>query len=438
MNAPLQTSALFRPSDRLSSIGVSEILKISGLAAEMKRQGRDVIVLGAGEPDFDTPDSIKDAAGRAMRAGATKYTALDGAPDLKAAIRAKFKRDNGLDFAQDEITVSAGAKQVLFNAMMATINPGDEVIIPTPFWVTYADIVAIAGGTPVLVPCSEGNGFRLSAEDLERAITPRTRWVMLNSPSNPTGAAYSEALYRPILDVLLRHPQVWLMVDDIYEHIVYDGFRFATPAAIEPALRNRTLTVNGVSKAYAMTGWRIGYGAGPRALIRAMAVVQSQSTSCPSTVRPAGLPPHTLPVIPGTARSGRRCIESNRRHHLPEARRRLLYFCELRRRNRESHPQRPDVAERHGLRRVSAARCRRRGGARFGVRTCALFQDFLRDLRRRTRGCVPAHRACNRGAFMRAPSYPWALLQFCAAIAGHDRDWRRSARAGSPSATRPR
>ncbi|MCP3379884.1 MULTISPECIES: pyridoxal phosphate-dependent aminotransferase [unclassified Bradyrhizobium] len=287
MNAPLHSPALFRPSHRLSSIGVSEILKISGLAAEMKRQGRDVIILGAGEPDFDTPDTIKEAAERAMRAGATKYTALDGAPELKAAIRAKFKRDNELDFAQDEITVSAGAKQVLFNAMMATINPGDEVIIPTPFWVTYADIVAIAGGTPVLVPCSEANGFRLSADDLARAITPRTRWVMLNSPSNPSGAAYSEAAYRPILDVLLANPQVWLMVDDIYEHIVYDGFRFATPAAIEPALRSRTLTINGVSKAYAMTGWRIGYGAGPSALIRAMAVVQSQSTSCPSSVSQA-------------------------------------------------------------------------------------------------------------------------------------------------------
>ncbi|MDH6259812.1 pyridoxal phosphate-dependent aminotransferase [Bradyrhizobium sp. BR13661] len=287
MNAPFPGSTSFRPSHRLSSIGVSEILKISGLAAEMKREGRDVIILGAGEPDFDTPDFIKDAAERAMRAGATKYTALDGTPELKAAIRTKFKRDNGLDFAQDEITVSAGAKQVLFNAMMATINPGDEVIIPTPFWVTYADIVAIVGGTPVLVPCSEANGFRLSAEDLERAITPRTRWVMLNSPSNPSGAAYAEADYRPILDVLLAHPQVWLMVDDIYEHIVYDGFRFATPAAIEPALRNRTLTINGVSKAYAMTGWRIGYGGGPSALIRAMAVVQSQSTSCPSSVSQA-------------------------------------------------------------------------------------------------------------------------------------------------------
>jgi aspartate aminotransferase len=287
MNGPVQASSLFRPANRLSPIGVSEILKISGLAAEMKRQGQDIIILGAGEPDFDTPDSIKDAAERAMRAGATKYTALDGTAELKAAIRAKFKRDNGLEFAQDEITVSAGAKQVLFNAMMATINPGDEVIIPTPFWVTYADIVLIAGGEPVLVPCSEANGFRLSAEDLERAITPRTRWVMLNSPSNPSGAAYLEADYRPILDVLLKHPHVWLVVDDMYEHIVYDDFRFATPAAIEPALRERTLTVNGVSKAYAMTGWRIGYGGGPSALIRAMAVVQSQSTSCPSSISQA-------------------------------------------------------------------------------------------------------------------------------------------------------
>ncbi|MCK1525020.1 pyridoxal phosphate-dependent aminotransferase [Bradyrhizobium sp. 17] len=287
MNAPILTSSLFRPADRLSAIGVSEILKISGLAAEMKRHGQDIIILGAGEPDFDTPESIKDAADRAMHAGATKYTALDGSPELKAAIRAKFKRDNELEFAQDEIAVSAGAKQVLFNAMMATINPGDEVIIPTPFWVTYADIVAIAGGMPVLVPCSEANGFRLQGDALERAITSRTRWLMLNSPSNPSGAAYSESDYRPILDVLIRHPHVWLMVDDIYEHIIYGDFRFVTPAAIEPALRSRTLTVNGVSKAYAMTGWRIGYGAGPSALIRAMAAVQSQSTSCPSSVSQA-------------------------------------------------------------------------------------------------------------------------------------------------------
>lgn len=288
MNAPAQPhSSLFRPASRLSAIGVSEILKITGLAAELKRQGRDVIVLGTGEPDFDTPEHVKVAAERAMAAGATKYTALDGTPELKAAIRAKFKRDNGLDFAQDEIAVSAGAKQVLFNALMATLDPGDEVIIPTPYWVTYADIVLIMGGQLVLVPCREANDFRLTAEDLARAITPRTRWVMLNSPSNPSGAAYSEAAYRPILDVLIEHPHVWLMVDDIYEHIVYDDFRFVTPAAIEPSLRNRVLTVNGVSKAYAMTGWRIGYAGGPSALIRAMAVVQSQTTSCPSSISQA-------------------------------------------------------------------------------------------------------------------------------------------------------
>ncbi|MGY8630992.1 pyridoxal phosphate-dependent aminotransferase [Bradyrhizobium sp. 14AA] len=287
MNAPFATWSLFRPSSRLSAIGVSEILKITGLATELKREGRDVIVLGTGEPDFDTPDHVKDAAARAMRAGATKYTALDGTPELKVAIRAKFKNDNGLDFAPDEITVAAGAKQILFNAMMATLDGGDEVIIPTPYWVTYADIVLIAGGKPVLVPCQEANGFRLTADDLARAITPRTRWVMLNSPSNPSGAAYAEADYRPLLDVLLEHPHVWLMVDDIYEHIVYDDFQFTTPAAIAPALRDRILTVNGVSKAYAMTGWRIGYAGGPRALIRAMAVVQSQSTSCPSSISQA-------------------------------------------------------------------------------------------------------------------------------------------------------
>ncbi|MGY2812029.1 pyridoxal phosphate-dependent aminotransferase [Bradyrhizobium sp. USDA 4506] len=282
----LQSSS-FRPASRIGSIGVSEILKITALATEFKRQGRDIILLATGEPDFDTPEHVKEAAKRAMDAGATKYTALDGTPELKAAIRAKFKRDNGLEFAQDEITVSAGAKQILFNAMMATLEAGDEVIIPTPYWVTYADIVVIAGGKPVRMPCREENGFRMTAEDLARAITPHTRWVMLNSPSNPSGAVYSETDYRSILNVLIEHPYVWLMVDDIYEHIIYDGIRFVTPAAIEPLLRDRTLTINGVSKAYAMTGWRIGYGGGPRALISAMAAVQSQSTSCPSSVSQA-------------------------------------------------------------------------------------------------------------------------------------------------------
>ena len=277
----------FKPASRISSIGVSEILKIGARAQAMKREGKPVIILGAGEPDFDTPDTVKDAACDAIKRGETKYTALDGTPELKKAIREKFQRENGLAYEQDEITVATGAKQILFNAMMASINPGDEVIIPTPYWTSYSDIVQICEGKPVLIPCDASSGFRLTADKLEAAITPRTRWVLLNSPSNPSGAAYSAADYRPLLDVLLKHPHVWLLVDDMYEHIVYDGFRFVTPAQLEPRLKDRTLTVNGVSKAYAMTGWRIGYAGGPRDLIKAMAVVQSQATSCPSSVSQA-------------------------------------------------------------------------------------------------------------------------------------------------------
>ena len=283
----MTTAATLHLAQCLASVGVSEILKITERANALRRQGADLLVLGAGEPDFDTPEHIKEAAIQAIRAGQTKYTVLDGSPALKEAIRRKFARENDLVFAQDEVTASAGAKQVIFNAMMATLDPGDEVIIPAPFWVTYADIVTILGGTPVVLPCREEDGFRLTAAALEAAITPRTRWVMLNSPSNPSGAAYGEEHYRPLLEVLLRHPQVWLMVDDMYEHILYDGFRFVTPAALEPRLRERTLTLNGVSKAYAMTGWRLGYAGGPRALIQAMASVQSQVTSCPCSVSQA-------------------------------------------------------------------------------------------------------------------------------------------------------
>ncbi|WP_457586946.1 pyridoxal phosphate-dependent aminotransferase [Ensifer canadensis] len=277
----------FKPASRISSIGVSEILKIGARAQAMKREGKPVIILGAGEPDFDTPDYVKDAACAAIQRGETKYTALDGTPELKKAIREKFQRENGLAYEQDEITVATGAKQILFNAMMATIDAGDEVVIPTPYWTSYSDIVQICEGKPVLIPCDAASGFRLTADKLEAAITPKTRWVLLNSPSNPSGAAYSADDYRPLLDVLLRHPHVWLLVDDMYEHIVYDGFRFVTPAQLEPRLKDRTLTVNGVSKAYAMTGWRIGYAGGPRDLIKAMAVVQSQATSCPSSVSQA-------------------------------------------------------------------------------------------------------------------------------------------------------
>lgn len=277
----------FRPAQRISAIGVSEILKIGAVAQRLKREGRPVIVLGAGEPDFDTPDHAKDAAERAIRAGQTKYTILDGSLELKAAIAEKFRRENDLVYAADEITAGAGAKQVIHNAFMASLSPGDEVILAAPYWTSYADMVRIADGTPVDVLCREDNGFRLDAADLERAITPRTRWLLLNSPSNPTGAAYSAAQLRPILDVLTRHPHVWLIADDIYEHLIYDGMPFVTAAALEPSLKSRTLTVNGVSKAYAMTGWRVGYGGGPRELIAAMAVVQSQSTTNPSSVSQA-------------------------------------------------------------------------------------------------------------------------------------------------------
>jgi aspartate aminotransferase len=288
MDAKTKTeSAGFRPASRIASVGVSKILQIGARAAAMKRDGLPVIILGAGEPDFDTPDNIKQAAKAAIDRGETKYTALDGTPELKKAIVEKFRRENGVDYALDEVTVATGAKQILFNAFMASIDPGDEVIIPTPYWTSYSDIVEICGGVPVLIPCDAEAGFRLKAEQLEKAITPKTRWVLLNSPSNPSGAAYGEADYRPLLNVLLRHPHVWLMVDDMYEHIIYDGFRFVTPAAVEPALKERTLTINGVSKAYAMTGWRIGYAGGPKALIKAMAVIQSQATSCPCAISQA-------------------------------------------------------------------------------------------------------------------------------------------------------
>ncbi|SDF58059.1 aspartate aminotransferase [Salipiger thiooxidans] len=277
----------FRPAERIEQLGVSEILAIGARAAELRASGRDIITLGAGEPDFDTPDHIKQAAWEAMQRGETKYTALTGTAALKKAIAGKFARENGLDYRPSEIIACAGAKQVIFNAMMATLNPGDEVIIPTPYWVTYSDIVELCGGTPVLVPCAADQGFRLSAAQLREAITPRTRWLMLNSPSNPSGAAYAAEHLRPLIDVLLEAPDVWLMVDDMYEHIVYDGFRHATPAAMEPAIRPRTLTINGVSKAYAMTGWRLGYGGGPEALIKAMSVIQSQSTSAACSISQA-------------------------------------------------------------------------------------------------------------------------------------------------------
>ncbi len=271
-------------SDTLSRVKPSPTIAVSNLAAELKAQGKDVIGLGAGEPDFDTPQNIKDAAKAAIDAGRTKYTAVDGIAELKQAICKKFKRENGLSYTPSQVSVGTGGKQIVYNALMATLNPGDEVIIPAPYWVSYPDMVLLAGGTPVIATATIETNFKLTPEALEAAITPKTKWFIFNSPSNPTGAGYTRAELKALTDVLLRHPHVWIMSDDMYEHLVFDGFEFCTPAEVEPALYERTLTCNGVSKAYAMTGWRIGYAAGPENLIGAMRKIQSQSTSNPSSV----------------------------------------------------------------------------------------------------------------------------------------------------------
>ena len=271
-------------SDTLARVKPSPTMAISNKARDLAEQGRDIIALSAGEPDFDTPQNIKDAAKRAIDEGKTKYTNVDGTPQLKAAICAKFKRENGLDYKPAQVTVGTGGKQILYNALMATLNPGDEVIIPAPYWVSYPDMVYLAGGTPVAIECPAQTGYKLTPEQLEAAITPKTKWFIFNSPSNPTGAGYTRAELKALTDVLMKHPHVWVMTDDMYEHLVFDDFEFVTPAQVEPGLYDRTLTCNGVSKAYAMTGWRIGYAAGPEVLIKAMAKVQSQSTSNPSSV----------------------------------------------------------------------------------------------------------------------------------------------------------
>ncbi|MGY6695301.1 MAG: pyridoxal phosphate-dependent aminotransferase [Roseinatronobacter sp.] len=271
-------------SDTLARVKPSPTIAVTTKAAELKAEGRDVIGLGAGEPDFDTPQNIKDAAKAAIDAGKTKYTAVDGIVELKKAICAKFKRDNGLDYTPAQVTVGTGGKQVLYNALMATLNPGDEVVIPAPYWVSYPDMVLLAGGEPVIAEATAETAYKLTPDALEAALTPKTKWLIFNSPSNPTGAGYTWDELKALTDVLLRHPHVWIMSDDMYEHLVYGDFKFCTPAQVEPALYERTLTVNGVSKAYAMTGWRIGYAAGPEALIKAIGKVQSQSTSNPCSV----------------------------------------------------------------------------------------------------------------------------------------------------------
>lgn len=271
-------------SQTLARVKPSPTMAMTAKAQELRAAGRDVIGLSAGEPDFNTPENIRKAAAAAIESGKTRYTAVDGIPELKEAICAKFKRDNGLDYSPAQVTVNAGGKHTLYNAFMATLNPGDEVVIPAPYWVSYPDMVRLAGAEPVLVETRLEDAFKLTPEALEAAITEKTKWFIFNSPSNPTGAGYSATELKALTDVLMRHPHVWVMTDDMYEHLAYDGFKFATPAQVEPGLYDRTLTCNGVSKAYAMTGWRIGYAAGPETLIAAMRKVQSQSTSNPCSV----------------------------------------------------------------------------------------------------------------------------------------------------------
>jgi len=273
-------------SNNLNKIKPSPTIAVTQKARELKAAGKDVIGLGAGEPDFDTPDNIKEAAIKAIRDGDTKYTAVDGTPALKKAIVDKFKRENNLDYDLDQITVGAGGKHVIYNAMMATLNEGDEVIVPAPYWVSYPDMVLLAGGTPIILECDEKQGFKLSASELDKAITPKTKWIILNSPSNPTGACYSESDIKELSKVLIKHPHVYILSDDIYEHVIYEGFKFFTVAQIKE-LKNRVLTMNGVSKAYSMTGWRIGYAAGPKEIIKAIAKIQSQSTTNPSSISQA-------------------------------------------------------------------------------------------------------------------------------------------------------
>jgi aspartate aminotransferase len=271
-------------SDTLARVKPSPTIAVTTKAAQLKAEGKDIIGLGAGEPDFDTPENIREAGKRAIDSGKTRYTAVDGIPELKAAICAKFLRENGLTYTPQQVSVGTGGKQILYNALMATCNPGDEVIIPAPYWVSYPDMALLAGGTPVPVICGIETEFKLTPDQLEAAITPKTKWFIFNSPSNPTGAGYTRAELKALTDVLMRHPHVWVMSDDMYEHLVFDDFEFCTPAEVEPGLYERTLTCNGVAKAYAMTGWRIGYAAGPVALIKAMGTIQSQSTSNPSSV----------------------------------------------------------------------------------------------------------------------------------------------------------
>ena len=397
----------FTPSAALSRVQPSATLAVTQKARDLKAKGIDVISLGAGEPDFDTPDHIKAAAIAAIQRGETKYTAVDGIPELKAAICAKFTRDNGLDYTPDQIHVAPGGKPVIYNAFAATLNAGDEVVIPTPYWVSYPEMVALCGATPVFAEASVEQGFKLRPDALEAALNERTRWVVLNSPSNPTGAAYSRSDLEALADVLRRYPDVLILTDDMYEHLVYDGYEFATIAQVEPGLKDRTLTMNGVSKAYSMTGWRIGYAGGPAPLIKAMAKVMSQTTSNPCSVSQWGLGRRARrrSFLPEGAQHGLQAPARSRHGgghrragaHRAAAGGRLLRVRRLRRADRQDEQGRQAPGERY--RRV---RRPHRGGPRRGrsghrLRRRAGLPDLLCDLGRGAEDGRRADRGVLRG-----------------------------------------
>ena len=394
-------------ADQLKRVKPSATIAVTDKARALKAAGRNVIGLGAGEPDFDTPDNIKEAAIKAIREGkASKYTNVDGIAELKDAVAKKFKRENGLDYKPSQITVGTGGKQVLYNAFVATLNPGDEVIIPAPYWVSYPDMVLLAGGEPVEIVCRMEDGFKLKPAALERAITPKTKWLLLNSPSNPTGAAYTRAELKALTDVLVKHPHVHVMTDDMYEHLVYDDFVFTTPAQIEPSLYPRTLTINGCSKAYCMTGWRIGYAGGPEPLIKAMAMVQSQSTSNPAAVSQwaaveALNGPQDFIAKHNKIFKERRDLvrvdaQPGQRHQMPDAGGRVLCLSVLRRHHGQDRVDRQEARQRRGFRHRAAGSRRRGGGAGHGVRARAGVPHFLCDQDRGPGRSLPAHPAVLR------------------------------------------
>ena len=380
-------------ADSLNRIQPSLTIAMATKARELQAQGRDIIILAAGEPDFDTPQNIKDAAIRAMQRGKTKYTDVDGIPELKDAIVAKFKRENGLDYKRSQISVGTGGKQVLFNALLATLNPGDEVVIPAPCWVSYADIVLFGGGKPVFANCTLEDGYKLKPETLDKAITPKTKWFMFNPPSNPTGAAYTRAELKALTDVLMRQEQrtSGCMTDDMYEHLIYDGLEFFTPAQVEPGLYERTLTVNGFSKAYCMTGWRLGYAGGARAAhqghvqaaepVDVEPIVDLAMGRHRGAQRAAGFHPEQQRGVQGAARPRRIDAEPGQGHQVPEAAGRVLRVSVVRGDDRQDDAQGHEDQQRRGFRHRAAGGGGRGCGARRGVRDVAVLPHLLRDAR---------------------------------------------------------